>query len=298
MTYSDLDLNLLKTFITVYESGSIISASNKLCISQPAVSLSIKRLEEYLGGSLFVRLPKGVKPTNEGMDFYNACKSLANELNLAINNYQSYLGLKKGLLNIGSSSTIIRALLLPFIDKFTKKYPNIQLIIHDGTSPQLTKLLQKGEIDLAIMNEPVTNEEIFDKQPFTKTVDCFIASPNFEKDFIQKNDIGNYSLIVQKTLSNNRVWFEKMCIKNKVNLQPKYETSSFGLISDFVSQGMGIGYTIKEFIQKDLDSKRVKILKTDFEIEPRFVSIFALKGQIDSVVLRVFREELLKFFNK
>src|SRR5574344_1499066 len=121
MTYSDLDLNLLKTFITVYESGSIISASNKLFISQPAVSLSIKRLEEFLGGSLFVRLPKGVKPTNEGIAFYTACKSLESGLNLAINDYQSYLGLKKGSLNIGSSSTIIRALLLPFFDKFTKK---------------------------------------------------------------------------------------------------------------------------------------------------------------------------------
>ena len=298
MTYSDLDLNLLKTFITVYESGSIISASNKLFISQPAVSLSIKRLEEFLGGSLFVRLPKGVKPTNEGIAFYTACKSLRNGLNLAINDYQSYLGLKKGSLNIGSSSTIIRALLLPFFDKFTKKYPNIQLIIHDGTSSQLTKLLQKGEIDLAIMNEPVENEEIFDKQPFTKTIDCFIVSPDFNKDFVSKKNLSNYSLIVQKTLSNNRIWFEKMCIKNKVNLQPKYETSSFGLISDFVSQGMGIGYSIKEFIQKDLKNKRIKILQTDFEIEPRNVSIFSLKGQIDSVVLRVFREELLKFFDK
>jgi len=73
MSYYDMDLNLIKTFLTVYECKSILLASKKLFVSQPAITKSIKKLEDYLGCNLFIRTNKGVLPTEEGKVFNDYC---------------------------------------------------------------------------------------------------------------------------------------------------------------------------------------------------------------------------------
>ena len=293
----DLDLNLLKTFIAVYENKSIFAASKKLYISQPAVTNSIKRLENFLNGKLFIRTPKGVEPTLEGRDFYSDCISALQLIDKGINKIKSYNLLEKGQLHIGSSSTIIRILLVPFITAFSKRYPKINITITDGISSELITLLQKNEIDLAIMSEPIAFEDAFDKTIITKTTDCFICSYNFKHDFVKKQDIKNFPIVVQKKPSNNRDGFEKMCIDNDLDLKPNYEMTSFGLITDFVEKDLGIGFTIKDFVQTAIKNKSVKVLNTDLIIKPRKVFALTSKGQTSSFVCKAFIEELVESFN-
>ena len=89
MNYSDIDLNLIKTFLAVYENKSILLASKKLFISQPAVTKSIQKLEELLGGKLFIRTAKGVVPTKEGEEFNTACYNSMKILNNGINKFSA-----------------------------------------------------------------------------------------------------------------------------------------------------------------------------------------------------------------
>ena len=155
MNYNDLDLNLIKVFLAVYESKSILLASKKLYISQPAITKSIQRLENFLGGKLFVRTAKGTIPTEEGEEFNKSCYNAMQILNAGINKFSSLSNLEQGVLNIGSSSTIIRKLLLPFIEEFNKKYPNIVITITDANSEKLTKYVKNGIVDMAILNMPI-----------------------------------------------------------------------------------------------------------------------------------------------
>ena len=158
MNYRDFDLNLIKIFMIVFETKSMFGASKKLYISQPAITKSIKKLEEYLGGDLFVRTPKGVMPTQEGIEFYHSCKSSINIIDNGIKNFNSFSGLEKGKLNIGSSSTIIRRLLLPVIKEFSDRHPKINISINDATSEKLISLTKKSEVDLSILNLQIENE--------------------------------------------------------------------------------------------------------------------------------------------
>jgi DNA-binding transcriptional LysR family regulator len=298
MSYDNLDLNLLKIFMSVYENKGIVLASKKLYVSQPAVTKSIQKLEEFVGGKLFVRMPKGVVPTTEAKEFYELIKSSNNLIERAIDNYKSYAKLEKGSLNIGSSSTIIRYLLTAFITEFSKRHPNIKITITDGISSQLTNFLRKGEVDLAILSLPLQNTEIFDQTKITQTTDCFIVAKDFSKDFLTKKEISNYPLLVQKRPSNNRDSFEQMCLENDIVLNPAYEMTSFGLITDFTEKNMGIGYTIKDFVQNDLKTNRVKELKTDFKIIPRDVVILTIKAGIYNYPTRIFIKEIKENFNK
>ena len=293
----NLDLNLIKTFVVVYESKSISIASHKLFVSQPAISGSIKKLENFLSVRLFIRKRTGVVPTMEGTEFYNQCKTALNTLQQGVNNLISFNNLSKGHLRIGSSSTIIRVLLTDFITEFSKEYPKIKITIVDGTSGVLLKALRAKEIDLAILSTPISNLSEFLATTITTTTDSFIAAYNFEKDFIDKSQLKNFPLVVQKFPSNNRESFEKVCQLNNLNLTPNYEMTSFGLITDFVEKGLGIGFTIEDFIQKDLKSKRVKIIKTNLTIPKR--KVVAIVGKDGTgIVCKKFIEKLQGKFQK
>lgn len=296
MNYIDFDLNLIKIFIGVYETKSMFGASKKLYITQPAVTKSIKKLEEYLGGELFVRTPKGVMPTAEGEQFYLCVKDATNTILNGVNNFKDYSSLAVGKLNIGSSSTIIRRLLLPFIEKFSHKYPNIVISVTDATSDKLISLTKKSELDLAILNLPLEGSDGFNITSITTTSDGFIASSNFEKDFICKQDLNKYPLILQKRPSNNREYFETMCLDNDIVLEPNYEIGSFGLITDFTQKGMGIAFTILDFVKEDIEAGKVKEVKTDLNIKPRDVVAITLKSAVNSFACKTFIKELKEYF--
>ena len=288
MNYIDLDLNLIKIFLTVYECKSILRASQRLYISQPAVTKSIKRLEQFLKGPLFVRTPKGVIPTTEGEQFNSACFNAMKIIESGINKFSDLANLKSGTLNIGSSSTIIRKILMPYLTNFSKAYPNIKITVTDANSDKLIKYLKSGTIDLAILNMPIPNDENFIITPLVQTHDCFIASTNFKKQFLTKEQLKKEKLIVQKRPSSNRDYFEKMCEYNNINLVPSYEIGSFGLMTDFASQGIGIAYTIKEFVQTEIDQGKIKIVNTDFVSIPRNISIITLKTATNSFACNKF----------
>ncbi len=298
MNYNELDLNLIKTFLAVYDNKSILGASKKLFVSQPAVTANIKRLEDFLSSKLFVRKSKGVMPTTEGDLFYNSCKEITGLLNNSINTLSQYNSLEKGTIHIGSSSTIIRRLLLPFISEFTNKYPSISITITDAIHTQLLSILKKGEVDLAIMSAPIDGESLFNKVVLTTTTDCFIAKKDFEKDFLDKEELKKYPLLVQKKPSNNRDYFETMCQENNIELLPKYEIGSFGLITDFVEQGMGIAFTIRDFVALDIKKGKVKEIQTNFKIKPREVLALTNKSLVNSFATSTFIKELKKYFEK
>ena len=295
MYYKNLDLNLIKTFLTVYECKSILLASKKLYISQPAITKSIKKLESFLNCDLFIRTPKGVTPTAEGKIFNDYCYNAIKMLDEGIKKISAFSSLEEGYLNIGSSSTIIRKLLLPFIEVFTQKYPKIKLSITDANSDKIQSYLKNGIIDIGILHSPFTNDS-FSIYSLTKTTDCFISNVNFNKDFISKEELSNYPLILQKRPSTNRDYFEKMCSENNVNYVPSIEMSSFGLITDFVSKNIGIAYTVKDFIKDDISNNKIKEIKTDLKIEPREVLLTTLSNSINSFACKTFINEIKSYF--
>ena len=78
--------------------------------------------------------------------------------------------------------------MLPFIFEFRKKYPNIKISIIDGISTEQINNLKRGDIDIALMAEPVPVIEDFDKITITKIEDCFVVNSEFEKNFLPKNE--------------------------------------------------------------------------------------------------------------
>ena len=125
----NIDLELYRVFYIVAKNKHMTKASEELHISQPAISQSIKKLENQLGGSLFLRSNKGMELTEEGKMFYEYIKGALELINNAENEFTSFKDLSKGEIKIGCSTTLTKLILIDAIKKFHDEYPNININI-------------------------------------------------------------------------------------------------------------------------------------------------------------------------
>ena len=126
--FQNINLNLLKYFYEVVSIGNITKASEKLLVSQPAITKAIKELEEELNTKLLERNKKGVIPTEEGQILYEHTKNMFNDLNTTLNILETT---KNNDLNlyIGATTTNFINYVKDALNKFKNKYPNVHMHI-------------------------------------------------------------------------------------------------------------------------------------------------------------------------
>lgn len=253
----DINIELYKIFYIVAKNNHMTKASEELHISQPAVSKAIKKLEEQLGGTLFLRSNKGMELTEEGKMFYEYVKGAMELINNAENEFTAFKDLSKGEIKIGCSTTLTKIILLDALKEFHQKYPNININITNDLTSNLIKDLKLGKLDLVIFNEGSIKESNLKLLKIRELKQGFIYNPSLFSDNIEKfDDLNKYPLILQKKESNSRKFLDYIAIKNGVQLIPKMEVVSQELIVEFVNIGLGIGFTII-----DLANRKFKNLK-------------------------------------
>ena len=257
----DIDLELYKVFYAVAKNKHMTRASEELHISQPAISQSIKKLEEQLGGTLFLRSNKGMELTEEGKMFFDYVKGALELIKNAENDFTSYKDLTKGEIKIGCSTTLTKLLLIDSIKDFHEKYPNINFLIENNLTSTLINDLKLGKLDFVIFNESDIKEKNLNLEKICEMRQGFIYNPNYYKDEIKDLvDLNNYPLILQKKESNSRKLLESITSKNNVKLSPKMEVVSQELVTEFTNIGLGIGFTIIDLAKRKYpDLKELKI---------------------------------------
>lgn len=259
----DVDFELYKVFYTVAKNKHMTKASKELHISQPAISQSIKKLEEQLGGTLFLRSNKGMELTEEGKMFYDYLKGAIELIKNAENDFTSFKDLSKGEVKIGCSTTLTKLLLLDPLKKFHMDYPNINIQIKNDLTSNLINDLKLGKLDFVIFNESGIKEKNLNLEKIAELKQGFIYNPDFFNDEIEElDDLNKYPLILQKEESNSRKMLEYITTLNEVKLIPKMEVVSQELVTEFTNIGFGIGFTIIDLAKIKYNSlKELKINK-------------------------------------
>lgn len=259
----NVNLELYRIFYVVAKHKHMTKASEELHISQPAISQSIKKLEDQLGGTLFLRSNKGMELTEEGKMFYDYVKGALELINNAENEFTSFKDLSKGEIKIGCSTTLTKLVLLDALKKFHADYPNINVDITNDLTSNLINDLKRGKLDFVIFNESNIKETNLDLKKVKKLKQGFIYNPIFYKDNITNlEDLNNCPLILQKEQSNSRKLLDYIALQNNVKLIPKMEVVSQELITEFVNIGLGIGFVIIDLAKRNFeDLKELKINK-------------------------------------
>ena len=145
-----LKLNQLRAFSEVAEWGSIRAASRSLGISQPAVTKSLRDLEESLGTQVVIRGNQGITLTAAGEQLLSHTTLILRELSLAEESVKQGLGNEYGTVNVGVGASIACELMPEVISKFRQLYPNVQVKIQEGQLEAHIDQLRQGKMDFVI----------------------------------------------------------------------------------------------------------------------------------------------------
>ena len=246
----DINLELYKIFYVVAKNKHMTKASEELFISQPAISQSIKKLENQIGGTLFLRSNKGMELTEEGKMLYQQIKSALEIIENAENEFTSFKDLSVGEIKIGCSTTLTKLILLDALKNFHTDYPSINIVIENNLTSKLINELKLGKLDFVIFNEGDIQETNLKLQKIKELKQGFMFNPEYFSDKINSfAKLNNYPLILQKNESNSRKLLNHIAIQNNTLLVPKMEVVSQELVADFTNIGLGIGFLIIDLVK-------------------------------------------------
>lgn len=272
-------LELYKVFKEVAEAGNITAAAQSLYISQSAVSQSIKQLESELQTRLFARNSRGVTLTGEGKMLYEYVRSAMGLLETGEAKLSQTRELQMGQLTIGASDTVTSQFLLPYLDRFHRRYPAIHIQIISGRSHKVLGLLQSGKVDIAFASTPADASSLHLCPCFT-THSIFVAGAEYPCDFQHKyslEEIAQFPLILLERKASSRLYLEKYFLQNGLRLHPEIELGARSLLVDLASIGFGVAGVTEEFVRRELESGQLRKLQTSFEIPPRSVDMCTLQ---------------------
>ena len=259
----NIDYNLYKLFLYLYEEKNISKVANILFVSQPAISYSLKELEEQLNCKLFIRNNKGIIPTKSADKLYKYIKTAFNiilEVEENINNDNSLI------IRVGVPSHISSFCLCPLINEFKNEYPNVKFEIVTKPTSSIMEMLATREIDLVIDLLPMPPRSDTTKVIYLKKLsNCFSYSKKIHKDYYIKNvkDLNKYPLILPSTGSPALNDLDRYMASKNVKLISSINCWTTESIVELVREGMGVGYFFEDFINNLDDKDDFEIIKFD-----------------------------------
>lgn len=153
-----MDLRHIRSFIAVYEEGSINRAATRLHCAQPSLSLQLRNLEDSLSVELFERHARGARPTAAAIRFYEHCLSILGEVESAEQHMRDWAREVAGALTVGLIPTVTKSVLPQVLPDYTERLPNVDIRVVEAFSGTLTDWVVSGELDFAIVTEPPSHE--------------------------------------------------------------------------------------------------------------------------------------------
>ena len=269
----NIDLNLYKAFFTVASCKNISRAAEILFVSQPAVSKSIKTLENSLNVTLFSRSSKGVTLTPEGAILFDHIKNAFNEFSLGENILEKLKNKEMGNINLGVSTTIGKSYFLPKFQEFIREYPHFKIKIINKPTFDTIKLVQEEKLDLGIIAINAMEEDL-EYIEFLQMHDILVASPDYIKNLnirTTENIFTKGSFMFLEKPNATREFIDNYFMKNNLNITPDIEASNMDFLIECAKIGLGITSVVKEFLHNDLENKTLVEIPLNISIPPRYI---------------------------
>ena len=261
-----LDYHKLKIFKTVADTRSFSKAAELLFLSQPTVTLQIKKIENYLGITLFKREKKGVVLTEEGKILYQYASKILEDYNFLEEGLSNLKDNLQKSLRIGASTTIGDFLLPDLLPEFIKSKKDIKVNLFVGNSKEieegiLSKIFYVGLIEDEVHSNKYEQFEFFNDEII------LIASKNSPvSELIEPKDLRKFRFIFREQGSGTRNIVEKRLEKEGVRIKPEIEISSSKAIARLVANSEYLSF-VSRLVVKNLlgiQLKEIKIKGVEF----------------------------------
>ncbi len=237
-----MNIKQVRAFLAVAQTMSFASAANMMHLSQPALSLSIKNLEDNLGGKLLTRTTRTIALTPEGEALVPIAKRLLTQWENAEEEMKQRFALQLGKITIAAMPSFAASLLPKAIRNYHDVYPDIQVAIDDVLSDTVVEMVSNNQVELGISFEPYYP---IDMAFYPLYEDKFIAilpadHPLAEKQSLTWQAILAYDFITLQRPSSVRTMIERALQKAEIELSVAFDAHQLTTVSRMVSEGMGV----------------------------------------------------------
>jgi DNA-binding transcriptional LysR family regulator len=281
-----LDYHKLRIFKAVADLKSFSKAAQMLFLSQPTVTLQIKKIENYLGMTLFRRHKSNLELTEEGKVLYQfASKIIEDYMNMEENLKNVR---KTSVLYIGCSSTIGDYLLPKVITKFLSENPEVSIKIFIGNSKEVEDGVLSKIFNIGLVEDNIISNKL-DVSEFYEDEIILIASKNNSiSEYLKtQNELKKYKFIFRELGSGTRNIVEQSL---KIKISPSMEVSSSKAIAKIVQNSDYLAF-VSKLVAEDLinDGHLKKIEVDDLKITRKFSIITQKNIRLSSVENRFYR---------
>ncbi len=238
----NITLKQLRAFVAVAHTRSFTEACARVHLSQPALSIAIKNLEEEVGGELLARTTRTLALTPEGEEFYPVAERMLLDWDNALENLQQRFSLKRGRIVIGAMPSFASSLLPDLLKAFRLEYPKIAVTVQDVVAEDVVDLIRDGRIEIGFSFDPGNAEDL----SFTPLFDDnFIAVVNKHHTLAGAATICWHDLIADSFISlqkpsSMRQLLEDTLASEGMLLMPELESHQLVTVGRMVSAGLGV----------------------------------------------------------
>lgn len=250
-----MDIRQLKAFVAIAETGTFTAAAARVHVTQAAISMQIRQLENETGARLFVRAPRKVILTEAGEKLLERAYVILREHDAALEEMAALTGAHRGRLRIGSASAGVSAHPLPqILRELKQRHAAVETSVASGTSEQLVQQVLAGELDAAFVSLPVEARGV---QTELLSEDSLVAIASPRHKLGKQKVVSAYALAGEKLIlgergGNTRRLIDQFFAQAGVTPRVAMELSRMAAIKRMVEEDMGVGIVPLQSVQEEV----------------------------------------------
>lgn len=232
----------LVAFVQLAQSSTFAEAAEKMHLSQPALSLAIKKMEQSLGGRLLSRTTRNVRLSQEGEEFLPVALRLLNDWDDAVDDVRNLFAMNRGKLTIAAMPSFANSLLPKVLKSFHLSWPNINISVQDVVMESTIQQVLKGRAEVGFTFEHEQMEGLAFQALFE---DSFVAllppqNPLSTNSIVEVAQLAQFPFVAMNRGSSFRRWVDQVLDKENCRFNNVAEAGQLATVGQIVKQGMGV----------------------------------------------------------
>ncbi|MBA3441489.1 MAG: LysR family transcriptional regulator [Pyrinomonadaceae bacterium] len=255
-----MEIRQLKAFVAIAEAHTFTAAAERVHITQAAISMQIRQLEEEIGARLFVRTPRRVVLTEAGEALLERARRILREHDAALSEMAGLAGAEHGRLRLGSASAAVTTDYLPQVLKeLYARHPQAEISVVSGTSAALVRRILAGELDVAFVSLPVEARGI--QTEVLETDELFAIGsrhhPLAKQRVVSAFMLAGERLILGERGGNTRRLIDQFFAEAGVRPKVIMELNRLAAIKRMVEAGLGVGIVPTKSVRDEVAQKKL-----------------------------------------
>jgi DNA-binding transcriptional LysR family regulator len=287
----NVSLRQLRVFEAVARQLSYTRAAEELHLTQPAVSMQVRQLEDEVGLPLFEKLGKTIGLTEAGREIYHYSRGINRSLQEMEEVLESLKGVRRGRLSVAVASTV-NYFAPKLLAVFHQRYPGISLKLDVTNREQLLRLLEANAVDMVLMGQPPDAVDV-ESEAFMENPLVVIAPP--EHPLAREHDVPLAQLaaevfVMREPGSGTRQAMERFFAEQGIAIRHGMQMTRNEAIKQAVRAGLGLSVVSLHTVELELETRRLVVVDVqEFPIERQWHLVYR-RGKRLSPAARAFRD--------